>query len=63
MHKKTEILCLGIIYLSLKKMDPAKGRQEKKEADLTFVLLSAIRTLCSFYIFEYTQSPNLTNFR
>jgi hypothetical protein len=32
------------------KMDLAKGRQGKKEADSTFVLL-AIRTLCCFNIF------------
>jgi hypothetical protein len=33
-HNKAQILCPGIIHLSLKKMDRAKGRQtNKKEAD------------------------------
>lgn len=40
-----------------------RADKRKKEADGTFVLLSAIRTHCSFYIFEYTRSPNLTKFR
>jgi hypothetical protein len=40
-----------------------RADKRKKEADATFVLLSAIRTHCSFYIFEYTRSPNLTKFR
>jgi len=40
-----------------------RADKRRKEADGTFVLLSAIRTHCSFYIFEYTQSPNLMKFR
>jgi hypothetical protein len=41
----TQNLCLGIIHLFLKKMDEAKGRQEKEEGENTFVT-SAIRTHC-----------------
>jgi hypothetical protein len=46
-HNKAQILCLGIIHLSLKKMDWAKKIQEIKEVDKELVA-----NLMSSYLHE-----------
>jgi hypothetical protein len=42
-HNRTQILCLGIIHLFLKKMKLGHRQTLTKEVDNAFVLLSAIR--------------------
>jgi len=52
MLKKTQILCLGIIYLFLKRMDPARGRQEKRRSRWYFCAAVCHKNPLLLYILD-----------